>query len=1017
MDIQAKKVEKILSEIKMIVKKKVVDLFPLQIKECGYKENNILPIVDNTWDSFDKGQRFGGYDKHFWIYKQFTTPNCLEEHELRFSLDTGAAPNSYGQSTKNPQCILYVNGELVQGLDLNHLEYELKPNTDYEIYIYLYTGLYHALYDMSVGVVNVNQIYEELYYDLMVPFEAAKLFDEDDFMHMETIKHLNIAVMKLDMRNGASKELEATAKEAMRYLEENYYGQYPAFDIQVDCIGHTHIDVAWMWTYAQTKEKVQRSFSIVLRLMEKYPEYKFMISQPQLLLYLKEEAPEIYEQVKERVKEGRIEIEGAMWVEPDCNLSSGESLVRQLIKGKEFIRKEFGVESKILWLPDVFGYSAALPQILKKAGVDKFVTSKIGWNEYNSMPYDIFNWKGIDGTEILTYFMTGHRHTWKNRYTSYVGEIDPDFILGTWERLQQKDYSNETFLAYGYGDGGGGPTAEMLEQRRRIDAGILGLPKAPAKTVTESLDSIEQKFYENAKKLHRLPKWVGELYLEFHRGTYTSVGKVKWFNRKCEFLCGNTEKMSVINMLLNNMEYPKEQLESAWHTVLLNQFHDVVPGSSIHEVYEDVFRMYEGAIQSLNTVNVENARLLTEAIKADGKIIVVNPNAFEISDVIELDEEKNCLSTGIVPALGWKVIEAQKESCQVEVIEGVERKLINQFYEVTFDEHMDIVSIYDKQNKREVIKSGAKANEFRMYEDLPYAYDAWELSEYHQDKYWTVQDVVKVTPLLEGARAGFEVVKRFNKSVITQKIYLYNELRRIDFKTHLDWQQRHMIFKAAFPVDVNAGKAVYDIQFGNMERTHNINTSWDVARFESCAHKWVDISDGGYGMALMNDCKYGYSVVEDSTLQLSLIRGGNSPIEEIDDQGEHVFSYSILPHDGDFRVGGVVKEAYIFNNPLWKLEGKDGSGVLPTTYSFVSADKDNIIIETIKKAEESDHIILRLYEAYNKKSTVNLNFGGNVQRAYICNLLEQEETEVAVKGNIVTVEVSNYEVITLKVEF
>ena len=1012
MDLLLKKTEKFVSEIKSRIKETVLDLMPVKYIECEYKTDNCLPSVDDSWCNYEKGARFGGYDKHFWMYTKFKTPECKDGCELRFTLET-SYHNAFSCSL-NPQCILYVNGKMVQGLDLNHTEYVLQPEQEYKIYIYLYTGLYEAFYDMNIGVVSINKQIERLYYDIKVPYDAAMCFEDGSYERREILKHLEMAENLLDLtEEGQNDAFVASAKRACDYLTENFYGKYNDVPGLINCIGHTHIDVAWLWTYAQTREKAQRSFSTVVSLMKQYPNYTFMTSQPQLLEYLKEEAPEVYAEFKEYVKQGRIEVEGAMWVEPDCNLSSGESLVRQLIFGKRFFKEEFDVDSKILWLPDVFGYNAALPQILKKAGVDKFVTSKISWNEYNKMPYDLFMWKGIDGTEILTYFMTATKGApyWLCEWaTSYVADITPAFAINTWKRFQQSEYADETFITYGYGDGGGGPTAEMIETEERIERGILGVPKMQMSTPTKALESIKQKLEKTANELGHIPKWVGELYLEFHRGTYTTVAQIKKYNRKTELMCQCTEKLSVLDMVLNSAEYPKSDIDASWKTVILNQFHDVVPGSSINAVYDDAFKMYQEAQTTLNKA-IDNAALsIAKNIDADQGYVVINNNGFEATQVVKIGE--NYQTCKNVPANGWCVVEEETEESCVTL---EERVMENYLYRVEFDEDFDIISIFDKRSKREVVVKGKKANEFIMYEDMPYMYDAWDVCHYHKYKKYKIDEVCSVRKINEGARAGFEVVKRFKKSTITQRIYLYNDIPRIDFDTHVDWHQKKIIFKTAFPVDVNTCKATYDIQFGNVERNHTENTSWDIAKFETCAHKWADISDGGYGMALINDCKYGYSVVDDSTIQLSLLRGANSFFGEENDQGEHTFSYSIIPHKGDFK-GNVIKEAYAFNNPLFVKEVVAGEGSLPREYSLVSTDNDNIVIETIKKAEDSEALIVRMYEAYNQKGTATINFGFDVSNAYLCDLLENEETPLEVTDNSVSIPVSNFEIVSIKVK-
>ncbi len=1006
-DMKAKRIEKILSEIELIRRTEIQKLKAKYI-ECGYKTNNVLPPVTDEWKNFDENTVIGGYDNHCWIYAEFKTPKSTERNN-RFLLKLLSGYSGNFNSSRNPQCILYINGELIQGLDLNHNEYILKPDTEYKVYLYYFSGMFNNTYTMKISLARADDRIEKLYYDFKVPYDAAMLFDVADYKHIETIKHLNIAANYLDFTEPFSERFFDGARMAGEYLKNNYYGKYEPHEATVDCIGHTHIDVAWMWTYAQTREKVQRSFSIVAELMKRYPEYRFTISQPQLLEYLKEDAPTVYSDIKELVKQGRIDIEGAMWVEPDCNLPSGESLVRQIIAGKKFIKDEFGTDSKILWLPDVFGYSAAIPQILKKSGINKFVTSKIGWNEFNQIPYDLFKWVGVDGTEISTHFMTCRDKNWDNlRATSYCGEITPAYMLGTWERQQQKEYTDEVFMTYGYGDGGGGPTEEMLEMQRRIHQGVLGIPKSEMMTATESLNRIENKFENSIKEIGKAPKWKGELYLEFHRGTYTSVGKIKRYNRKTEFMLHNAEVLSVLNTLKNSGEYNKKTIDKIWKTVLLNQFHDVIPGSSVHDVYDDVFEMYEAAQKNITDVIENTVKLISKNIKGDNKTVVFNPNGFKVTGVIKRGDKYITVSN--VPSMGWNVIDDADEICTVKV----ENKTIeNKFYTVTFDDDFDIISIYDKKNNREVIKSGQKANEIIMYEDLPYSYDAWELSVYHKDKKYKIDEVVSYKPISEGARAGFEVVKRFRNSTVTQRIYLYNELDRIDFDTAVDWHLRHIIVKAAFPVDVNTNKATYEIQFGNIERNHTENTSWDIAKFETCAHKWADISDNGYGMALMNDCKYGYSVVDNSTIQLSLLRSGNSSSEEVNDQGEHIMSYSIIPHRGNYIDADIVRKAYAFNNPMIAKEINNINGNLPQGFSLVNTDSKNIIIDTVKKAENNDNVIFRLYESQNIKGRVKLTFGVEFKKLYICDLLENTEREIKITENTAEIDVNNFEIITL----
>ena len=434
-----------------------------------------------------------------------------------------------------------------------------------------------------------------------------------------------------------SKEFSESVKVANEFLKKEFYGKLcHDNDIKTLCIGHTHIDIAWLWTIDQTVEKAQRSFATVIELMKRYPEYKFMSSQAVLYKMVKEECPELYEEIKAMIKAGRWEVEGAMWVEADCNLSSGESLVRQVQYGKNFFRDEFGVESRVLWLPDVFGYAAALPQILKKSDVDWFVTSKIGWNDTNTMPYDTFEWCGIDGTSVNTQYLTAQKEEKgrvPDRECSYIPMATLPYVDGAWNRYQQKALSSEAILTFGHGDGGGGPTEDMLEMLRRAKHGVPGVSQAYIGTATEFLQHKEKDIKKNPDLL---PKWQGELYLEFHRGTYTSIARNKKNNRNCEFLMLDAEALSVMLGKLRGDKFPKEELHGAWETLLTNQFHDIIPGSSIKEVYERSDIEYAGIREITSNIRNNVFEYVASNVDADG-YVVFNPHSFANSGCVKID--------------------------------------------------------------------------------------------------------------------------------------------------------------------------------------------------------------------------------------------------------------------------------------------------------------------------------------------------------------------------------------------
>lgn len=975
---------------------------------CAYKTAN-TPPADLEWRPFEAGTRLEGVDAHFWFRTGFDTPAAQEGKQIAFSLKTGRE----GQwDAENPQCIVYLNGALVQGMDVNHTQVLLEYGQHYDMQIYFYVGMNGGKVEFLPSLVEIDTEIERLYYDVSVPYEAALCFDRNSDAYIEIIKKLDLALNLLDMKQPYSAGFYKSIGDVCAYLDAELYNENNKSDAVVDCIGHTHIDVAWLWTVKQTREKAQRSFSTVLNLMKQYPEYKFMSSQPQLYQHVKEEAPELYAQIKQAVKDGRWEVEGAMWLEADCNLTSGESLVRQVMHGKRFMQEEFGVDSKVLWLPDVFGYSAALPQILKKAGVDKFVTSKISWNEFNIVPYDTFLWEGIDGTDIFTYFLTAAdlETLEKGQHiTTYVGAIRPSQILGTWKRYQQKEYNNEVINTFGFGDGGGGPTKDHLEQQRRLAKGIPYMPKTRIKFAGDFLNAVEKRFYENAGQLKKLPKWVGELYLELHRGTYTSIAKNKRYNRKSELSYQQAEALCVADKLLRGAAYPQEEINASWQNILLNQFHDIIPGSSIKAVYDQTDIEYKALLER-SAAMIENAVSdLAQHIKTDGGLFVYNPNGFACGGVVDVDGKKQYVAD--IPALGYRVV---KETQAANTIAASKQALENAFYKISFDAQGNITSLFDKTHGREVVKPGGKFNELQVFEDFPKCYDAWEITEYYKQKMTPVTELVSAEVVDEGARAGLRLTKRFLSSTITQTVYLYEDMRNIDFDTVIDWKEEHMLLKAMFPMDIHANEASYEIQFGYLKRPTHSNTSWDRARFEVCAHKWADLSEDDYGVSILNDCKYGYGA-EGSTLSLSLLKCATYPNPAADKE-VHRFTYSVYPHAGSFKQGGTVRAAYLLNKPLLArpLPAQDGS--LADCFSLVQADKENVMIDTVKKAEDSDAVIVRFYEAYDRRTTVKLDFGFEIKKAYICDLLENNLEEVQVQGNSVSVPVRNFEIVTLKVE-
>ncbi|MDF2541514.1 MAG: Alpha-mannosidase [Herbinix sp.] len=1012
--------------------KKLAIVQSIPVEDWTFKKGNYIHPEDvnqatEEWNSFDsKTMHWYGPDEHYWFRTKFTVPASLQGKSMWMNVKTQIEEWDDG---KNPQFLLFVDQVATQGIDMNHRKVLLTKSAaegqTYELDLQSYTGTLHSEFNLIVEMLEIDPKIEKLYYDLYVPLSAFSRMEKDDKARREIEAVLNDTINLLDLRTPYSEAFYASLEAADQYLQKALYEDMAGYeDIIATCIGHTHIDVAWWWTVEQTREKVGRSFATVLKLMDEYPNYKFMSSQPQLYDFLKERYPELYARLKERVKEGRWEPEGGMWVEADCNLTSGESLVRQFMHGKKFFKDEFGIDNKILWLPDVFGYSGALPQIMKKSGIDYFMTTKLAWNQFNKIPHDTFEWKGIDGSKVLTHLITtlGVGQSKEDFFTTYNGMLHPDSIMGGWIRYQDKEINNDILISYGYGDGGGGPTREMLENSIRMEKGVKGIPKVRQ----EFSGTFFKELEERVKDHKRLSVWEGELYFEYHRGTYTSMARNKRSNRKSEFMLMDLELLAVLAAA--KLNYPAEELDQMWKTVLINQFHDILPGSSIKKVYDITKEEYAELTEKATKLIAERLKALT----ASGNgVTVYNTLGFDRDDIVHLCE---CSAAGLkdeegnfypvqqtkdgavvylkgIPAKGSKTFEVVETNAETPFT-LVGNNLETPFYKITIDEQGTFTSIFDKENEREVVQSGKQANLLRMYEDKPIYYDNWDIDIYHTEKFWDVLDVTRMEWIEVGAvRATLEIDRKISNSLIKQKIYFYADSRRIEFNTYVDWKEHQHLLKVHFPVDIHSDEATFDVQFGNVTRKVHTNTSWDEARFESCGQKWIDLSEGHYGVSLLNDCKYGHSV-KDANMALTLIKSGVEP-NPTTDQEEHFFTYAIYPHAEDWRYSETVLEAYKLNQPAYAVNG----GVPGEKFSFASVNKKNVIIETIKQAEDGSGVIIRMFECENAatKAVVRLGLSKEVQSITECNLLEEDIAAVETTENGFKVAIKPYEIKTYKV--
>ena len=820
----------------------------------------------------------------------------------------------------------------------------------------------------------------------------------------------------------------ARARDFLTQQLENLRREHP---VTVTCVGHTHIDVAWLWRLKHTREKCARSFSTVNRLMERYKDYSFLQSQPQLYDYIKQDYPDIYEQIKQRVREGRWEAGGAMWVEADCNISSGEALVRQIVYGIRYFEKAFGASNSYLWLPDVFGYSWALPQILQQCDLSTFITTKISWNEFNKLPHDTFTWRGIDGSEVTTHFITTPNDddpaSW---YFTYNGLMEPHTVNGVWNKYQDKGINQNMLLVYGYGDGGGGVNRHMLEMQRRMEK-MPGLPETKPGRVDDYVATLNDNIYsEHGGYLHT---WDGELYLEYHRGTYTSQAYNKKMNRYLELKYRETEFMGALDAALSNSwtGYPQQNLYNGWKIILRNQFHDIIPGSSIREVYEDCRVDYAEADQIADQCQEQLCERLLENQKPD-TFSIFNSASWQRDGLVTLpvqdfrglvrDQQGELLASqpigeGLLvqlkqqPAMGVSQIQLSDEAVSESVVpfSASEGSLETPFYQLSWNQKGQIDRLYDKENRREVLAAGACANQFQIFEDKPRQYDAWEMEPGYELKQKEVSELLSAEVVSIGnLQIVVKFVWQYGESCITQHMTLYRDSRRIDFKTDINWLEREQLMKVAFPVDIRATEATYDIQFGNVKRPTHKNTSWDHARFEVVGHQWADLSEAGYGVALMNDCKYGYDI-HDNVMRLTLLKSSNYPDIEAD-LGHHEFTYSLMPHSDSWQAAGVVQEAWDLNVPF---SARAGSSVLAGR-SLLNCDNANILVETVKKAEDSDHLIVRIREFAGSRGTFILSSDFTVNHWQACNMLEKATGELQHSEQIEGV-ITPYQVHTYKV--
>ncbi|MGC9521281.1 MAG: alpha-mannosidase [Anaerolineae bacterium] len=966
----------------------------------------------------DPGTRWGAKWEYGWFRGAFTLPEAAAGKRIALAVDVG------GES------IIFVNGEPAGARDRMHREITLatsgEPGARYEILIEAYAG--HGPRVASIGPTPPDRetvpepgptqatvgettfgIWQEEVYQLWVDVETLwqtrENLDENSLRLMEIDRGLRDFTLTVDPELPREMMLE-TVREGRKRLRPLLTCVNGSTAPEMFAFGHSHIDVAWLWPLAETERKMGRTMATQLALMEEYPEYIFVQSQPHLYRMAEERYPEIYKRLKAAAERGQLIPEGATWVEPDTNISGGESLIRQFVHGQRFFRDEFGVECEMLWLPDVFGYSGALPQIMRGCGVKYFSTQKIFWAYHGGapFPYNTFIWEGIDGSEVYV-----HLHN------DYNARMNPESVIGRWNERVQKDGFSTRLYPFGYGDGGGGPTRNHLEFARRLKD-LEGVPKVRMAAPKAYFEDQEAKGWPEVR-------YVGELYFQAHRGTLTSQARTKRGNRKSEFALRRAELWGVAARALADFEFSAALLDEAWKGVLLNQFHDILPGSSIERVYEEAEALYDEVIDAADCVATDAAMALT---RGDEGMTVFNDLSWSRSGLVPLPDGfdgaeddagaplpvqrvgDDLLVEVTVPSCGWTTVRNTAAADVPNTLKVNERLLENAHLRAEFNERGEIVSLVHKTSDLGELAVGP-CNSFEMYKDVPSRWDAWDIDSIYEETPVPLDEPAEIEVLSEGPLvATLKVTRKLHNSVMSQEISLRRDSQRLDFKTTIDWQERHKLLKVAFPVNIHANEATHEIQFGYIERPNHRSRPFDADRFEVVNHKWSALVQGNGGVAVLNDCKYGVNVL-DKAIKLTLLKAPLAPDMHAD-LGVQEFTYALYVWDGAFADSDVVREGYDLNAPLMTAPGDAG------THSLFEVDAPSVVIETVKPAEDgSDDVIVRLYESKRMGVRCNLKTALPCRAARATDMLEESTIEeLACENGVVPLKFRPFEVKTVR---
>ncbi len=948
------------------------------------------------------GTAWGSKWEYGWFKGQVVLPEAAQGKRIALKLTPG------GES------LVWINGRVEGSVGWGHKEITLSRNaqagTTYDLLIESYAGHgritvgdgpnphgYQTVppapaQQVKVGESTFGVWLEDVYQlalDMTTLHELRDGLDPLSLRVAEIDQGLMDATMIVDLELPEDEMLETVRKGRERLAGLLAKKNGPSMPT-MHAFGHAHIDVAWLWPLAETERKMARTAINQMALFDEYPDHRFLQSQPHLYMMMKALYPELYERYKAEIKTGRLIPDGGMWIEADTNVSGGEALIRQVMYGQQFYRDELGVESHVLWLPDVFGYSGALPQILKGCGMIGFATQKITWayGGGDPFPYNTFWWEGIDGSAIPAHI-----------FTDYNSQTRPKAVFERWNTRLQKNGINSFILAFGWGDGGGGPERNHMEFLRR-GADLEGLPKLKLSTPAEFFADLEKQ---------GLPKerYVGELYFQSHRGTYTSQAKTKKGNRKSELALREAELWGSAAKALKGFAFDHKTLYDSWVKVMLNQFHDILPGSSIQRVYEEAETLYAEVLEDARETAHKAAQSFVSG--TDG-VTVFNSLNWPRKALVNVPGGQAEVE---VPGCGWTTVKApslvggHEARAFAGVIDGG-AFLENDLLRVEFNHNGEITRLMDKESGREQLKG--LGNQLRMYKDVPDIWDAWDLNSMTEDAPVELEDNGRLEVFWSGPLvAKLRLTRKLHNSEMTQVISLRRSSRRVEFETGIDWQESHKLLKVNFPTNIHADEAVHEVQFGHLRRPNHKSRPYDADRFEVSAHKWSALTEEGRGVAVLNDSKYGLSV-KGNSLNLTLLKSGTAP-DMVADRGFQTFTYALYYWNGSLSESGVVQEAYDLNVPVLTVAGSAGEG------SLFSVSAPNVIVETVKPAEDgSGAVIVRLYEAMRTATRCTLGTALPVKSVALTNLVEEQGEVVPVTDGTMVLEFRPFEIKTVRLD-